>query len=70
MGFGLDHQEHAVHGGGNHRDQQRLPSAEVAARQRTGEHQYDHRQRENRHQILFDTAQIDVLGGEFATAQQ
>ena len=70
VGFGLDHREHAIHGGGDQRHQQRLPGAEVTARQRAREHQHDHRQRENCHQILFNTARVDVLGGELAPAEQ
>ncbi len=43
MGFGLNKQENAVHGRRNYRHQQRLPGAEVRARQRHRKDQHDNR---------------------------
>ena len=67
--FGLNEQEHAVHGGGNQRDQQRLAGGEICARQRHREDQYDDGQREEGDQILFNAEKIHVLGRKFASAQ-
>ncbi|MNV40007.1 hypothetical protein D3C71_1316070 [compost metagenome] len=68
--FGLNQQENAVHGGGNERDQQRLPGGEIGARQCHWEHQYNNCQREEGDQILFNTKQVHILSGEFAPAQK
>ena len=68
--FGLNQQEHAVHGGGNQCDQQRLTGREVCSRQRHREDQHDNRQREQGDQILFNAKQVHILGGELTAAQQ
>ena len=70
MGFGLNQQENAVHGRRDHRHQQRLPGAEVCARQRHRKDQHDNRQRKQGDKILLNAEQIHILGGKFTPAQQ
>ena len=67
--FGLNQQEHAVHGCGNQRDQQRLTGGEVCTWQRHREDQHDNCQREEGNQVLFNTKQVHVLGRKFTPAQ-
>ncbi|MNY50197.1 hypothetical protein D3C86_1856860 [compost metagenome] len=68
--FGLNQQEHAVHGGRDERDQQGLTGGKVRTRQCHRKHQNDNCQRKQGNQILFNPKQIHVLGRKFLSAQQ
>ncbi|STW79023.1 Uncharacterised protein [Klebsiella michiganensis] len=68
--FRLNQQEHAVHGGGDQRNQQCLAGGEISPGQRHGKDQDDDRQRKEGDEVLFKAEQIHILGGEFAPAQQ
>ena len=70
MGFGLNQQENAVHGGRDKRDQQRLSNRKVRLRQRHRKYQHNNRQREQGNKILFDAKQVHILGGKFTPAEQ
>ena len=70
MGFGLDKQEHAVHGRRNQGNQQGLRGGEIRSRQRHRKDQHNNGQREQGDQILLNAKQIHILGGEFTPAHQ
>jgi hypothetical protein len=67
--FGLNQQEHAVHGGGNQRNQQRLPGGEIRPGSAMGKTSTIIASGK-RAMILFKAEQIHILGGEFTPAQQ